>query len=87
MPKRNAEELKYNNIVPIIGIIIALVVNVGAIFWWGGTMTQEIKQVIANQMDQKDMWLKIEGRLGKVELSQAQTDVFHQEVKNILHIQ
>jgi len=57
---------------------------------WGvsfGILSTKVEQVIKNQEQQYTMWLQLEKRVGTVEISAATNTQFHQELKNILHLQ
>lgn len=62
---------RIDNIAPLAGMIVALIVNIGAIFWWGGRTDLKMEQVIVSQADLsrdlKDWKKQVETRLGQEE--------------------
>ena len=58
---------RIDNTIPIIGLVLALVVNVGAIFWWSGRVDIKLEQVIASQAEQKKMLSSLIDRIVREE--------------------
>lgn len=52
-----------------------------------GVLYTKVETVIKNQEQQYSMWLQLEKRTGTNEISIAKAEQFHQEIKNILHLQ
>lgn len=73
--KHELPSWRIDNIIPIIGLIIAIVINVGAIFWWGGRTDLKMEQLLVNQTDLsrdlKDWKKNVETRLGMEEILSA----------------
>lgn len=84
--KQSAPSWRFDNIYPLVGLIIALILNLGALFWWGGRIQLSQEIVIANQKQQYEMWLKLETRMGQSEVKIAQAESFHEEIKRILQL-
>ena len=79
---KNLPHWRVDNIFPAIGLVIAIVVNVGAIFWWGGRNDLKLEQVIENQREQRTMWLQLEGRVGREEkISSVVLNVLKLDIK------
>ena len=61
-------DLKYNNIYPLIGVSLTLIINIGALFWWGGRISLSQDQMLSNQSEMKAVWYQLEKRVGVNEL-------------------
>lgn len=72
---KNLPSWRIDNFVPLIGLVVALVLNVGTIFWWSGRVSLQLDQVIENQeelsQEFKEWKKQAETRIGHNEITVA----------------
>lgn len=77
---------RLDNAIPLLAVVIGIIANVGALFWWGARLQINQEYMLANQKQQIEMWLKLEQRTGQLELSSATNIAEHREIMRALNL-
>ena len=78
--KQQLPQWRIDNVFPIVIVFLTWAFSFGILY-------TKVEDIIKNQETQYQMWLQLEKRVGQTEISEAQNTQFHQELKNILHLQ